>query len=500
MTRSSPDLETQIADEQARYYADPYGWVLQAFTWGEGDLKGWDGPDEWQTEFLIELGAYIRDRGFNGVDVVDPIQMARASGHGIGKSALVAWVILFLLSTRPYARGVVTAGTAVQLRTKTWPELSKWKTRCITAHWWDITSGGANLSIRHKQFGDRWRADALTSQEENSEAFAGLHAADSTPFYVFDEASAVPDKISEVAQGGLTDGEPMFFQFGNPTKNTGYFYESCFGKFRHRWHAKSIDSRTCRMPNKRLHEQWIEDYGLDSDYVKVRVRGLPPSASSTQFIGRELIQAARKRQAGAEDYQPIIVSVDVARFGDDRSVIRTRRGRDAKTWPKKVYRGLNTMQLAAKVAEHVAELGHVQQVGAVFIDGVGVGGGVVDRCRQLNVPNIFEVNGGSAPNDSRYFNKRAEMYGNLRDWLSGGALPDDDDLEAELVAVEYGFNKQNQIQLMAKEDLKDLLGESPDDADALALSFAEPVGPLPTKHPHESVPHALHQSEHNPYE
>jgi len=483
----------------ADYYADPLGWVMMAFEWGRGELTGWDRPDDWQIEFLQEWGAEIRKRKFDGVHAVDPIRMARASGHGIGKSALVAFIVLFILSTRPFARGVLTANTVTQLRTKTWAELAKWKARCITGHWFDMTSGGANLSLSHLDHKERWRLDAQTSKEENSEAFAGLHAADSTPFYVFDEASAIPDKISEVAQGGLTDGEPAFFQFGNPTRNTGYFYDCCFGKLRHRWLAKSIDSRTCRTPNHRLHAEWIEDYGIDSDYVRVRVRGLPPNAASTQFIARDVVQAARKRETTPEDYQPILVGVDVARFGDDRSVIRTRRGRDAKTWPAKVYRGLTTMQLAAKVAEHVAELGVVQQVGAVFIDGVGVGGGVVDRCRQLNVPNIIEVNGGARPNQARYGNKRTEMYAGLRDWLAGGALPDEQGLEDELVAVEYAIDGQNRLVLVPKDETKDLLGESPDDADALALTFAEPVGPLPTRHPHESSPAYLHQSDYDPY-
>lgn len=488
-----------LAEDMGRFYTDPLGYVRYAFEWGEGELRGWDGPDEWQAEFLAELGEQVRARGFNGIDPVDPIRMARASGHGIGKSALVAWVILWIMSTRPYARGVVTANTAAQLRTKTWAELAKWKRRCITGHWFDMTTSGNNLSLFHVQHPQDWRVDAQTCKEENSEAFAGLHAASSTPFYIFDEASAVPDKISEVAQGGLTDGEPMFFQFGNPTRNSGFFHECVFGRFRHRWLAKSIDSRTCRTPNKRLIAEWIEDYGLDSDFVKVRVRGLPPDASSLQFIARSLIANARKRPSFVEDFQPIVVGVDVARFGDDRSVIYTRRGRDAKTWPAKVFRGIDTMQLAAKVAEHVHELGDIQRVGAVFIDGVGVGGGVVDRCRQLNVPNVIEVNGGAKANSGAYANKRTEMYGELRAWLAGAAVLDDENLETELVAVEYGITRDNRLQLEPKDAMKDRLGESPDLADALALTFAEPVGPLAVKHPHESAPGHLHQSEYDPY-
>lgn len=157
------------------------------------------------------------------------------------------------------------------------------------------------------------------------------------------------------------------------------------------------------------------------------------------------------------------------------------------------------MDLAAKVSQHVQELGGMQHVYAVFIDGVGVGGGVVDRCRQLLVPNVIEVSGGAKATDGRYANKRSEMYGRLRDWLAGAAILDSDILEGELVAVEYGFTLQNQIKLEPKDDLKDRLGESPDFADSLALTFAEPVGPMAVRHPHQAASDAQHTSEYDPY-
>ena len=121
-------------------------------------------------------------------------------------SAFTAMIILWIMSTRPNCKGVVTANTGEQLKTKTMSELAKWHTRCITGHWFEMNS----MSIVHRAYPKTWRCDALTSREEASEGFAGLHAADSSPFFIFDEASAIPEKIWEVARGGLTDGEAFF--------------------------------------------------------------------------------------------------------------------------------------------------------------------------------------------------------------------------------------------------------------------------------------------------
>ena len=202
----STDPDVELADDMVGLWDDPLGFVKYAFAWGEGDLDGFDGPDEWQSEVLREIGGEVRARNFNGVDPVEPVREATASGHGIGKSALTAWLILWIMSTRPDCRGVVTANTSTQLETKTWAELAKWTKRCITGHWFRVSSGRMSLRIVHKDHPETWRCDAQTCREENSEAFAGLHAASSTPFFIFDEATAVPDVIWYVAECGLTDG------------------------------------------------------------------------------------------------------------------------------------------------------------------------------------------------------------------------------------------------------------------------------------------------------
>ena len=473
-----------------RFFDDPLGFVMYAFPWDADPAlrvvklqPPWDlvygceyGPDAWACELLEDVGRDVRSRGFDGVHAVAPMQYAVSSGHGIGKSAMAAWLTLWIMSTRPHSRGVVTANTGEQLASKTWAGIAAWRSRCITGHWFEITTGKGAMRMVHRQHPETWRVDAQTSKEENSESFAGLHAANSTPWYLFDEASAIPAKIWEVAEGGKTDGEPMHFAFGNPTRNTGSFAE-CFGRFRHRWNTRHIDSRSVQITNKALLQGWVDDYGEDSDFVRVRVRGIFPRASSTQFIPRDLVDQAMARTPATTRWigRTAAVGVDVARFGSAQSVIRTRIGRDGASIPVKRFRGLDTVQLASKVAEHVAELKQLGLKVVLFVDGGGVGGGVVDNLNRLNHDPI-EVNFGSRPDDARkYANKRAEMWGRTKDWLAIGCLAPDELLATDLTAVEYGFNAQDQIQLERKEDMEKRGLASPDDADALALTFAHPV-------------------------
>lgn len=460
--------EDLIIEEIGSFFDDPLKFVHFAYDWNHGDLKGFDGPDDWQSEYLDRLGFLIKQRNFNGVTPVDPIQMSTSSGHGIGKSALTAWLVGFIMSTRPFCKGVVTANTSPQLRTKTWAEIQKWNKRSITGHWFDVTSG-QQMKMTHKEHPESWRTDAQTCAKENSEAFAGLHAANSTPFYIYDEASAIDDAIWEVSEGGLTDGEPMWFTFGNPTRSSGRFFK-CFNRLKHRWDNQKIDSRTAKMTNKAKIQEWLEDYGEDSDFFRVRVRGEFPRSGSNQFIPTDAVDKSIEYTAQGYDDLPRIVAVDVARFGDDQTVIGCRQGR--KVYPLDKYRGLDTMQTAARVAEKIDQFGP----DIVFIDGGGVGGGVIDRLRQLG-HDIVEINFGGEPrNKKQYANKRAEMFGDLRDALKAGLdIPNDAELHDDLIAIEYGFNAKQQIQLEKKEDMKKRGLASPDCGDTLALMFADNV-------------------------
>ncbi len=456
------------------FYQDPVAYCEFNFPWGEeGSALEGHTLRGWQREWLQDLAKQIKSRNFNGFDPVEPVQISTVSGHGIGKSALTSMVIKFIHDTRPFSRGVVTANTSEQLRTKTWSELGKWHKMSLTEHWSDYHATRGNMSLANYSDAAGWRVDAQTCREENSEAFAGLHAANSTPFYIFDEASAVPDKIHEVASGGLTDGEPMWFQFGNGTRNTGRFFES-HHRLKHRWLTRNIDSRDVEGTNKDLFKTWVDDFGEDSDYVKVRVRGMFPSAGSLQFIPGDVVaDCMTMDDPKVELTDPLILGVDVARFGDDQTVIQVKRGRDARNFGCWKYRGMDTMQTASRVAEIDADL----RPDAIFVDGGGVGGGVVDRLNQLGV-DCIEVNFGGKATSPECLNMRAQMYMNMRQALKDGlAIEDDIDLRSDLTGVEYGFNSQNKIKLEPKEDMKKRGLASPDRADALALCFAYPVGP-----------------------
>jgi hypothetical protein len=507
------EYDKQLMVALGNFYEDPLGFVMFAFKWDSDPsiqlvklppalAKKYGvpfGPDEWACNFLIDLGKQVAKRGFNGVDPVDPIQMAVSSGHGIGKSAMAAWLVLWIMSTRPHSKGVVTANTGEQLASKTWAGVSAWHAKSITKHWFDVTTGKGAMRMTNKQYPDTWRVDAQTSREENSESFAGLHAASSTPWYLFDEASAIPKKIWEVSEGGKTDGEPMHFAFGNPTRNTGAFAE-CFGVNRHRWNTRHIDSRSVAITNKRTLQAWVDDYGEDSDFVKVRVRGVFPSASSLQFIGRDLVDGAMGREAPDEVYhgRTAAIGVDVARFGDDQSVIRTRIGRNGSPFPAKRFPKLDTMQTASRVAAHIDYLRSLGLGVVCFVDGGGVGGGVIDRLRQLNY-DVVEVQFGSKPDDERrYLNKRAEMWGKMKEWLAIGCLEKDELLATDLTAVEYQYTVKDQIQLESKEHMKQRGLASPDDGDALALTFAHPVPEYAAPEPRGGARNSA-LKDHDPY-
>jgi hypothetical protein len=315
------------------------------------------------------------------------------------------------------------------------------------------------------------------------EAFAGLHNLGKRIVVIFDEASQIDDVIWNTTDGIFTDAdtEVLFAVFGNPTRGQGAFFE-CFNRFRHRWLGRQIDSRKVPISDKKMIQEWIDDYGIDSDYVRMNVLGQFPRVSSMQFIANDVVAAARNREVSAHITDALIMGVDVARFGDDESVIAFRKGRDARSIPWLKFRKLDTMALASAVAEAHERL----KADACFVDGGGVGGGVVDRLRSLGF-TVRDVQFGAAPDRAdvdkdatRYANKRAEIWGYMRESLPGLAIPDDDALAADLTNVLYGFKdgtKGAAIVLEKKEHMKKRGMASPDRADALALTYAYPVMP-----------------------
>ena len=850
--------DIEIATQCGLLSKDPLGWIMFAFNWGiDPDLsvvklqEPWRtrynceyGPDVWFCQLMDDWGRHMHEQAFDGSHAVQPFLSATASGHGIGKSFGSSLIILFIASTRPHSKGVVTANTSDQLKTKTWGELGKWKKRCITGHWFEYNNGKGNMTLYHKDYPESWRVDAQTCREENSESFAGLHAASSSPWYLFDEAchddrtevltesgwklfadvtpndrvmtkdpvtnaaeyirpihlhsskrvgvmyeyvqrgasfcvtpnhnmhftkynrkkggfypwrfdeiqnikteayidrsinwaesekdkfvipgftskmkqypdlevdlnlwcqflgwycsegsldkhthvsgmvsytnvriaqknldqikdlverlgfeysiyksstpqlcvkdrriaeylgrygsnclsksvpdevkrcskkqiglfidtyvqgdgysktndrdiiyssspkmaddlqilclmsgamssvtkrkltglvadfgthkgvsscdgyvisrskkptylnlrvnnlarvnydgmvyclelprshllftrrdgycmwsgnSAVPDKIWEVGEGGMTDGEPFWFVFGNPTRNTGRFRE-CFRKFRHRWRCAQVDSRSVQITNKGKIEEWAKDYGDDSDFFKVRVKGQFPSQALTQFIPEDIVRQAMGRHLRDDQYSfaPKIISVDPAWEGDDALIIAMRQGLAFK-----ILRSIPKNDNDVQIANLVAQLEDEHRADAVFIDG-GYGTGIVSVGRTLGRQWQLVWFSEKAINPG-YVNKRAEMWGLVKDWLrSGGAMPHDEELAQDLMGPETVPRLDGKIQLESKKDMKNRGLPSPNKADALAITFAYPVYAKKLDRP-GTVTHQKTRGEYNPY-
>jgi hypothetical protein len=458
--------QVQLAEAVSHFYDNPLGFVLFAYPWDKpGLLQHSDGPDMWQKDFLVRLGQEVKSRRFDGIHAVPPIRMLTVSGHGVGKGTLMAWVVNWILATRPNSRGTVTASSWPQLSTKTWSALCNWMRMSITAPWFEVSSD----RIWRKGAKESWFASAQSCRPENAESFAGQHASTATSFYVFDEASAIDDKIFSISEGGLLTGEPMAFMTGNPTRNSGRFYRAAFGEDRHRWIRFSVDSRNCKYTNKAEIAAWVEQHGEDSDWIRVKVRGEAPLQAFSQFISQESVATCRKYRAESYQHMPVILGVDVARHGDDRSVVFLRQGRFSGILG--IYHGLDTVQVAEKVIEHIEAV----TPQAVVCDCDGLGVGTFDALKHRGYGSkLFEFHGGGKPNEpAAYANRRAETWGLMRDALKAGMqLPDTSDMEVDLCGTEYFYTPKGQIQLEPKDAMKSRGLASPDLADALSMTFA----------------------------
>ena len=473
----------RILDRIASFRRDPIGFVEFAYPWGEpGPLEN-ESLRDWQADIFITIGKHLRSPF-----CFQPLKIAVASGHGIGKTAAIAMISDWAMSTCDDCRVLVTANTEDQLATKTWPEMIKWFGLSINRNWWQISA--TRISSKQPGHESTWRVDRETWSENNTEAFQGLHNRRKRIVLIFDEGSAIPKTVWDVAEGALTDEdtEIIFLVFGNPTQNDTPF-AGCFGAQKHRWVTRHIDSRTVPGTNKEQIDRWIMDFGEDSDFVRVRVRGEFPRAGGLQFIPQDLIAAARKRQCEPSGYK--IMSVDVARSGFNQTVVGWRQGPVARITDK--WRGLPIPDQSGKIALRIME----EEPRCIIIDGDGIGGAVADHLRmmlpKINQPRrewpdnalsrwfashpwftVQEFHGGQPPGDKfMYFNKRAEVWGKVKKWLETGSIDDDPELERDLTGPRFDTdNPKSVIQLERKEDMRDRGVDSPDCGDMLAMTFA----------------------------
>lgn len=458
----------ELANDIGSFAFDPLGHALYAYEWGKGELigEGRDRPRRWQKEVF----EYIGERLQNPATRYKPIKIAVCSGHGIGKSAFISMLVKWGMDTCVGCNAVVTANTGQQLNTKTWPELAKWFRMALTRDWFDVKS--ESIRSTDPEYEKNWKADAVTWSEHNTEAFAGLHNAGKVIILVMDEASAIADKVWEVAEGALTDQDTVIIwvAFGNGTRATGRFRD-CFDRLKHRWKTWQIDSRDVEGTNKEEIAELIADNGIDSDVVKVRVRGMFPSQSYKQFISTDLVDAAFGKHLRKEQYSfaPKILTCDPAWEGDDELVIGLRQGLSFKIL-KVMPKNDNDIFIANLLARYEDELG----CDAVFID-AGYGTGIVSAGRTMGREWQLVWFGG-ASNDPGCHLKRDEMINSVKKWLAeGGSIPDDKVLHGQLVGIEAIPMLDGKVKIESGKDMKKRGVASPDRLMALALSFAFPV-------------------------
>lgn len=458
---------------------DPYSYVMFTFPWNDptGPLRSITGPREWQADALKKIGEHMQQNRSKSLAELIPevLQMAFASGRGIGKSAFLAWVATWMFSCIPGSTTVVSANTEQQLKGTTFPEIRKWATMAINSNWYE--HGAMYLrpaawlaeALRKSTSMDDayWYIQARLWSEENPDAFAGVHSMIGMAV-LFDEASGIPSPIWPVTQGYFTDRtiHRLWIAISNPRNPSGEFFE-CFHKNRNHWMTKTIDARSVKENDQTLYNNIIEQYGEDSDQARVEVYGMFPRQGDNQFISRGEVRDAMEREVMTDPYAPLIMGVDPARFGDDEAVIRFRQGRDARVIEPQRYQRCDI----AVLAEHCITAIEKYNPDGVCVEGDGVGGGLIDILKAAGY-RITEVTmGGRAHDPDMYANRRTEVWGLMRDWIPSGALSNDGQLADDLGAPLYDFTPKGQLKLEPKDKMKKRGYASPNDGDALALTF-----------------------------
>ncbi len=414
-------------------------------------------PDDWQAETLQALTERPR--------------AAVRSGHGVGKTALEAWELLWFLFTRPFPKVPCTAPTRQQLFDILWPEAAKWleNAPALRPYFeWQKTR------IVQRQHSERWFATARTSNKP--ENLAGFH--EEHLLFIVDEASGVDDKIFETIEGALTTTDAKLLLCGNPTRNSGTFHDAFF-KDRALYWTRKVSCLDSPRVTPEYAQRLARKYHEDSDVYRVRVLGEFPKAEPDTFIPLDIVEAATMCEV--EPGGPLELGVDVARFGDDETIIAARVG--LKQVTMEAYSRQDTMMTAGHVIALAKGLmrEHGKPRCVVKIDDDGVGGGVTDRVREviaeegLHVEVIACHNGAAANDSEHYENWGTEAWAHLRDLLQEGAveLINDEDLVGQLTTRKYRMTSKGRIALETKAEMKKRGLKSPDRADAAVLMYAE---------------------------
>jgi hypothetical protein len=481
-----PDEPTDLIDKLLACSNDPLRFVELAFPSVT--------PEHWQRKVMTHIADQLSAN--KRLSKFTPIQIAVASGNTIGKTALLSWLIIWSLTTFEDCLGVVTAGTEPQIRTRLWGELSKWFHQLPDElrQAFELTA----TAIFNRQHERTWRIDGRPWSERNMEAFSGLHNFQKRVIVIYDECSMIAEPIWRATDGMLNDAETqvLWLVFGNPIRLDGRFPQ-CFpgGRFAGMWKSFHVDSRTVSLSNKESLNEKIAYYGPESNYVRSHILGQFPTASTSQLIPLDVVEMAALRDPQVHPSDATILGCDVASgHGEDSSVVYIRKGLDGQTHPPRKFPNTDPLQFAYKIAAVAKEL----NADAIFVDAGGVGEGTVAKLRELGLTPHSVYFGSKADNAGklvRCANKRSEIWCAMAEWLKAGAIPNDEQLKAELIGPEYSENAQG-IVLERKEDMRARGLGSPDCADSLALTFSAPVF---TAHSFAGRGDHLVISEYNPY-
>lgn len=438
-------------------------------------------PDDWQEE--------------TARDVQDHAKVAVKSGQGVGKTALEAGLCIWFLCCRPYAKVICTAPTMQQLYDVLWAEIAKWlqSSKVKDLLTWTKTK------IYMNGDSERWFATAKTATKpENMQGFHEDHM-----LIIVDEASGVMDPIMEAILGTLTGIDNRLLLMGNPNRTEGVFFDA-FGRDRTRWKTRTVSSRDSKRTSRENIEMLEAKYGKDSDVVRVRVDGEFPKGGLDSFIPLEYAECCHD-PVTVLDSNMLHVGVDVARFGDDKTVVTTRQG--MRIDPQRKYAKQSTMETVGHVLRICKDWisawterhpGLYDAYGSsltgrcrVRIDDSGVGGGVTDRLKEVveeeGLPiEVIPCNNGGKAMDAHYENAGTEMWGNIRELMEQNfsakargedpvlQLPEDDELIKQLANRKYHLTSRGRIALEKKDDMKKRGLGSPDCADSLALCLYNP--------------------------
>lgn len=428
-----------------------------------------EGPAEFAREMLGATPEAWQEKA--GRRLVERRRLSIRSGHGVGKSAFLAWCILWFAYTRFPCKIPATAPTAHQLDDVLWAELATWhgvlKEKYPT---WAAQFEWSSGAFRSKDDPSGAFAVARTSRPEKPEALQGFHS--ENILFLIDEASGVPDNIFEVAEGALSTEGAYVVMAANPTRQSGYFYDS-HHKMRADWATLHVDGEKCARVSREYVARMAKKYGKESPIYKVRVKG-DFAAAADGVIPLELCESAKTRDV-ARMKAPVVWGLDVARFGDDSTALAKRSG----NWQLEKTRqwfGKDTMQTAGLIkAEYDSA---TEKPSAINVDVIGIGAGVVDRLRELGLPvhGVNVAESAATGSDGRQFNRlRDELWWKGREWLEAldcRMVEDDDDLIGELTTPKYSILSSGVIKVEGKDELKTRGVESPNLADAWLLTFA----------------------------